>query len=68
MCFVCWSLAGIGLTAAAIDKKCNHSRITNKFKNKFNHLKRSYDTKDFVPDTSSVLHSSRMSSVQTRET
>ena len=39
MCFVCWGLAGIGLTAAAIDKKCNHSRITNKVKNKFNHLK-----------------------------
>ena len=68
MCFLCWSIAGAGLTAAAIDKKCNHSRITNRVKNKFNHLKEKYYAKDFVPNPSFVLRRNRMSNVQSRET
>lgn len=68
MCFVCWSIAGASLTAAAIDRKCNHSRITNKVKSKFNNLKEKYYVKNFVPNTPFVLHRDRMPDVQTRET
>lgn len=34
MCFICWSLAGVGLATMAVDKKFNDSKITNYVKTK----------------------------------
>lgn len=69
MCLICWSVAGAGFAAAAIDKKCNHSRIINKVKTKFNNFKNKYHYgKNFVPNTSPVLQRKRVPNVQTRKT
>lgn len=65
MCFICWSIAGVGLTAAAIDKKFNHSKITNHIKTKF--LKKYNRNEDIVPNTSFVLRRNGMPSMQTRK-